>query len=165
LPRENEQVIKPILLMLLATLASSAAAVSYKCTDANGQVTYTNTACPNGVPARIVDGESVSVIDNSGARALAAEEQAKSEATDDLVPEGKVMSDKMAAENLAKLREAQALAQSAMAVRGWVGAGAAAFLLIATIFMFIMRWRKRRAEAAALAARMELLKSTGSPQA
>src|SRR5450756_1997373 len=57
---------EPITFIILMVLASNAAAVTNKCTDANGTVIYTNTACPSGYEAKSV-GENVSVVNGNPA--------------------------------------------------------------------------------------------------
>ena len=51
---------KPLVFIILMVLASNAAAVMNKCTDANGKTTYTNLACPSGSAAESI-GENVIV--------------------------------------------------------------------------------------------------------
>lgn len=137
-----------ITFFILTVLASTAAAATNKCTGADGEVIYTNTACQSGYVAKGV-AENVSVVDASAARALVAKEVEKSKAQEALVENtgnetatGIPAAGGLTAANLAKLKEAESLAHTAIGARERMGLAAAILVGIAAIFMFFIRRKK-----------------------
>jgi hypothetical protein len=137
-----------IAFVILAVLASNALAITNKCVDANGKITYTNTDCPTGYEAKDV-GEKISVVDNLAERALIAREAEKAKvqtvsadsggneiAAGDPVPGGLPAADR------AKLKEAESLAQTAISAREWLWPGAAIFIGATAILLLFFRRKK-----------------------
>lgn len=140
---------EPIIFIILIALASDAAAVTNKCTDAHGIVVYTNTACPSGYEASSV-GENVSVVDYSAERALIAKEIEKSKTQaasadnngNELSPGGAATGG-LAAGSLAGLNDVESLIQTTITTREKLGLAIAILISIAAIFLFIFRRKKR----------------------
>lgn len=142
---------EPIIFIILMALASSAAAITSKCTDAQGKVVYTNTACPSGYEASSV-GENVSVVESSAERALIAKEIEKSKTQaalldnngNELGPDGPVTGG-LATDSLARLNDVESLLQTTITAREKLELELAIAILIgiAAIALFFSRRKKR----------------------
>jgi hypothetical protein len=138
---------EPIVFIILAALASNAAAITNKCTGANGKVIYTNTDCPSGYETNSVE-ENISVVDNMAERALIAKEaeKAKEQAVSadnsgNEIAAGDPATGGLPAADRAKLKEAESLAQTAISARERLWP-VAIFIGVAAILMFFFRRKK-----------------------
>lgn len=137
---------KTLVLVFLLALTATAAAETNKCTDAQGKITYINAPCETGQKTQRVNDDNISIIDASTDRARIAAEKAKANTPTDN-PDIPTPPPAANDPNLAKLKEAQTLIQTAMAARNYMGFSAATFLIVAAAFMLVRRSRKTRPSA------------------
>lgn len=139
---------KLTMLLLLAALASNAAAQMQKCTDRNGKVSYSSEPCPPGAKSAKVE-DTVSVIDASEARAMVA--RAKEESgkmiskLDGMVsdsPTTGLAASEMAESNSAKIKQAESLIQTALVARNYMGLTAVILLIGGALILLFTRRRK-----------------------
>lgn len=126
----------------LLALAQNAGADAFKCTDAHGNFSYTNSPCPPGYRSEKI-GDNVSVIDGSEVRAMMAAEKDKAQAySNSEAPQGTPAAGDVNASNLGKIQQAQSLIRTALAARDYMGMTAVIILCGAAFFLLLSRRRK-----------------------
>lgn len=138
--------IKNLIFFFLLALAQGAIAEAYRCTDAQGNVTYTNTACQAGTDVQTVK-DQTSVVDTSKQRQFVEQELARAKAKvsnsiDEIEPELGAKTAQLA--NLEKLKQADSLIKTAVHTRDQLWMVAVILIGVALVSMITVRFFRRR---------------------
>lgn len=131
-------------LTLIATLPLCAQAETYRCTDAYGTISYTNTQCPEDSRAKPLKSQ-VSVLDNKEERQYV--ERGMAEAKAKLEEIGAASSDaaeQARAATLAQVNQANSLIQSAVSAKQQLWMATIIIVVVAGGFFFLSRRNRRR---------------------
>lgn len=134
------------LIFVLLLLSSTAFAEAYRCTDAQGNVTYTNTECQPGADVQKVK-DQTSVVDTSKQRQFVEQELARAKAKvrdslDEVDPEIGAKTAQLA--NLEKLKQADSLIKTAVHTRDQLWMVAVILIGVALVSMITIRFFRRR---------------------
>jgi hypothetical protein len=138
--------IKNLIFIFLLALAQGAIAEAYRCTDAQGNVTYTNTECQAGADVQKVK-DQTSVVDTSKQRQFVEQELARAKAKvsnsiDEVEPELSAKTAQLA--NLEKLKQADSLIKTAVHTRDQLWMLAVILIGVALVSLIMMRLFRRR---------------------
>jgi hypothetical protein len=137
--------IRNLIFILLLMPSSGAIAQAYRCTDAQGKVTYTNTECEAGTDVQSVK-DTTNLINTSKERRFFEQELARAKAKVGNLNEGtepEIATTNQIA-NLEKLKQADSLIKTAIAAREQLWMLAVILIATAAILLFIARIFRRR---------------------
>jgi hypothetical protein len=132
-------------IILFSVLTSYAMAETYKCTDAQGKISYTNTECQTGTSKQEVENKTT-VIDRSEERLFVEKEMARAkEKIVELKENDPEIAERMqqTATNLEKLKQADSLIHTAISTRERLWLAAIILIAVAVVFLFISRRFKK----------------------
>jgi hypothetical protein len=137
---------KNLAFFFLLVLSQGAIAAAFRCTDAQGNVTYTNTECQPGTDVQTVK-DQTSLIDTSKERQFAEQELARAKAKvrdtlDEVEPEISAKTAQLA--NLEKLKQADSLIKTAVHTRDQLWMLAVILIGVALVSLITIRIFRRR---------------------
>lgn len=138
--------VESLVFFFLLALAQSAGAEAFRCTDAQGNVTYTNTACQAGTDVQTVK-DQTSVVDTSKQRQFVEQELARAKAKvsntlDEIEPEIGEKTAQLA--NLEKLKQADSLIKTAVHTRDQLWILAVILIGVSLVSLIVIRLFRRR---------------------
>jgi hypothetical protein len=138
--------IENLIFFFLLALSQGAIAEAYRCTDAQGNVTYTNTECQPGTDVKTVK-DQTSLIDTSKERQFVEQELARAKAKvrdslDEVEPEVSAKTAQLA--NLDKLKQADSLIKTAVHTRDQLWMLAVILIAVAFVSLLAIRLFRRR---------------------
>lgn len=131
-------------IIFIAALPLGAHAETYRCTDAYGTVSYTNTQCPDDSRAKPLKNQ-VSVLDNKEERQYVERGVAEAKAKlEEIGAAGSDAAEQARAATLAQVNQANSLIQSAVSAKQQLWMATIIIVVVAGGFFFLSRRNRRR---------------------